>query len=116
PQGPPRPRPHHPLLRRAAAVGVPDVAERLFRVLLLRSLLAGFPPHGLPPRRPRLRAATAPVRQIASLLPAPEAFLTVSRRPPAMPVIARSVRVHGHDFPEHACRYRTRSRTGLGWQ
>src|SRR5699024_5096174 len=47
---------------------------------LLRSLLAGFPPHGLPPRRPRLRAATAPVRQIASLLPAPGAFLTVSCR------------------------------------
>src|SRR5699024_7049860 len=77
-QGPARPRPHHPLLRRAAAVGVPDVAERLFRVLLLRSLLAGFPPHGLPPRRPRLRAATAPVRQIASLLPAPGAFLTAA--------------------------------------
>src|SRR5699024_5647047 len=74
-------------LRRAAAVGVPDVAERLFRILLLRSLLAGFPPHGLPPRRPRLRSATAPVRQVASLCPAPAscACLTDSRRPRRCP-------------------------------
>src|SRR5699024_9221477 len=63
-----------------------------FRILLLRSLLAGFPPHGLPPRRPRLRSATAPVRQVASLCPAPAscACLTASRRPRRCPPCAFS--------------------------
>src|SRR3712207_7113726 len=43
---------------------VPAVAERPQRVLLLRRLLAGVPPHRLPPRPARLRIPPAPLRPI----------------------------------------------------
>jgi hypothetical protein len=49
-QGPARPRPHHPHLRRAAPVGFHDVAVGAQRVLLLRGAVARLPPRRLPAR------------------------------------------------------------------
>ena len=60
----PRSRLRHPHLGRGAPVGVPAVAERLQRVLLLRRLLAGVPPARLPARRAQLPGARAPLRAL----------------------------------------------------
>ena len=49
-QGSARSRPRDPHLGRAAAVGLPAVAERALGVLLLRCAVAGLPPRRLPAR------------------------------------------------------------------
>ena len=61
-QGPARPRPGDPDLRRAAARRLPALAERPLGVLLLRGVLARLPPGRLPARDPGVRPARAPVR------------------------------------------------------
>ena len=61
-QGPARPRPRHPDLRRAAALGIPALAERALRVLLLRGLLARLPASGLPARAAGLRGPGTALR------------------------------------------------------
>ena len=63
--GPARPRLRHPDLGRAAAVGVPAVAERPQRVLLLRGLLARVPQGRLPAGPARLLHAAAPLRLLS---------------------------------------------------
>ncbi len=62
-----RPGPHHPDVRRDPPVGVPAVAERVQRVLLLRRVLAGVPGDRLPPGDPHLPAATSSFRAIGRL-------------------------------------------------
>src|SRR5699024_1735236 len=64
-QGAAGPGPHHPVLRRAAAVRVPHLAERLHRVLLLRGVLARLPADGLPAGAARVRGAQPPLREVA---------------------------------------------------
>src|SRR5438876_587869 len=55
----------HPDERRGAPVGVPPLAERVQRVLLLRRPLAGVQEDRFPPRRARLPAARPPLRPVA---------------------------------------------------
>ena len=56
--------PDVPDVGRAAVVWVHAVAERVQRVLLLRGVLAGVPPHRLPARDPLVRPAPAPPRPL----------------------------------------------------
>ena len=67
-----RPRPRHPHLGRAAAERLPALAERALGVLLLRGLLAGLPPGGLPARAAGLRRSRPPLRLLNGGLRAPE--------------------------------------------
>ena len=73
-QGPARPRPGDPHVRRAAAVRLPALAERALGVLLLRGLLAGLPQGRLPAGDPRLRRPAPPLRR---------ADRSVPQRPPS---------------------------------
>ena len=65
--GPARPGPGHPDVRGTAAERVPALAERALGVLLLRRVLAGLPPGGLPPRAALLCGPAAPVRVLNTL-------------------------------------------------
>ncbi len=60
-----RPRPGHPHLGRAAAERLPALAERALGVLLLRGLLAGLPPGGLPAGDPGVRRPSPPLRVLS---------------------------------------------------
>ena len=63
--GPAGSRPDHPDVRRGAPVGLPPVAERVQRVLLLRRPLAGVPQDRFPPRPPELPAAGPALRRVS---------------------------------------------------
>src|SRR6202008_1554792 len=61
---PPRPRPHPPHQRGAAAERVPALAERLLGGLLPRRALAGVPGDRLPPRPAQLPGPETALRPL----------------------------------------------------
>ncbi len=101
-----RPGADHPDLGRGPPLGLPALAERVQRVLLLRRLLAGVPRDRLPARHPHLPATGSALRALTGRAPdtsseAVSGFspvrLSKSRRPPTIsqtpsPLVPRRTR------------------------